>query len=124
MTKEKTKSISYSELAKCVGDCILNNNIRTAFNTDYDDWELINGKTEYCYTHENEKDCEKNDYIDCNHESYDIYQDYIITQSGAEYLQRVSNEIVFYNEKLEMYVWCITHFGTAWNGVYTTIKEI
>jgi hypothetical protein len=31
---------------------------------------------------------------------------------------------VFYNEKLDIYVWGITHFGTAWDYVLTDIKIV
>lgn len=122
ITKEtKTESVSYAELARRVGDCVLNNTIRNS-EEFMDSFEVMNGKTDYCYTHETEEECEKNDHIDCNHEYYDIYQDYIITQGGAEYLERNTNEIVFYSEKLDMYIWGITHFGTSWSGVFTDIK--
>lgn len=51
----------------------------------------------------------------------DIYQYYIVDDNGAEILQEC-NEIVFYNEELDMYVWGVTHYGTAWSYVLTDIK--
>lgn len=42
--------------------------------------------------------------------------------SGADYLKRNTNELVFYSEKMNLYFWGITHFGTSWDGVYTSIK--
>ena len=51
----------------------------------------------------------------------DIYQYYIVDYSGAEILKEC-NEIVFYNEELDMYVWGVTHFGTSWDYVLTDIK--
>lgn len=113
------KEISYSELARRVGDCILNNEI---MNTEEGFWELVNGDDTYCYAHETKKECEEREE-DCRHESYDIYQNYIITESGADYLKRNTNEVVYYNEKLNMYLWGITHFGTSWDEVFTTINE-
>ena len=51
----------------------------------------------------------------------DIFQYYIVSDSGAELLEEI-NEIVFYNEELDMYVWGVTHFGTSWDYVLTDIK--
>ena len=53
--------------------------------------------------------------------SDEIYQYYIVTDNGAEILKEI-NEIVFYNEELDMYVWGVTHFGTAWSYVLTDIE--
>lgn len=51
----------------------------------------------------------------------DIYQYYIVDDNGAEILKEC-NEIVFYNETLDMYVWGVTHWGTSWDYVLTDIK--
>ena len=51
----------------------------------------------------------------------DIFQYYIVSDSGAKLLEEI-NEIVFYNEELDMYVWGVTHFGTSWDYVLTDIK--
>lgn len=51
----------------------------------------------------------------------DIFQYYIVDYNGAEILKEI-NEIVFYNEELDMYVWGVTHFGTSWSYVLTDIK--
>lgn len=51
----------------------------------------------------------------------EIYQYYIVSDNGAEILKEI-NEIVFYNEALDMYVWGVTHFGTSWSYVLTDIK--
>lgn len=51
----------------------------------------------------------------------DIYQYYIVDDNGARILEEI-NEIVFYNEELDMYVWGVTHYGTAWSYVLTDIK--
>lgn len=55
----------------------------------------------------------------CN--NAEIYQYYIVSSRGAEILEKI-NEIVFYNEELDMYVWGVTHFGTSWDYVLTDIK--
>lgn len=120
-TPKTTERISYKELAERVGDCILNNEVQSQLGGEYE-FELTNGADNYCYTHENEAECEANDHIDCNHESIDVYQTYIIDASGADYLKRRTNEIVYYCEKLELYLWGITHFGTSWSIIFTDIS--
>lgn len=51
----------------------------------------------------------------------DIYQYYIVSDNGARILKEI-NEIVFYNDELDMYVWGVTHYGTSWSYVLTDIK--
>ncbi len=91
--------LDYNTLAKIVGDCILNNTILE--ETMYD-WDVVT-------------DC---DYVE------DIYQYYIISEQGYEFLNEYTDEIVFYNEKLDIYLWGITHFGTSWDYVLTDIKLV
>ena len=95
--------VDYATLAKSF-DCILNNDIiqKTA---DVGYWEEYNG-SEY-----NE---EYDEYID-------VYQYYIISEQGAKILSECTEEIVWYNEELDMYVWGVTHFGTSWSYVLTDI---
>ena len=52
----------------------------------------------------------------------DIYQYFIISSNGAEILKEWTDEIVFYNDELDMYVWGVTHWGTGWDYVLTDIK--
>ena len=52
----------------------------------------------------------------------EIFQYFIISDNGAEILKDYTNEIVFYNEALDMYVWGVTHWGTSWDYVLTDIK--
>ena len=51
----------------------------------------------------------------------EIFQYFIISDNGAEILQYWTNEIVFYNEELDMYIWGVTHWGTGWDYVLTDI---
>lgn len=51
----------------------------------------------------------------------EIFQYYIISDSGKRILEENTNEIIFYNEELDLYVWGITHFGTGWDYVLTSI---
>lgn len=52
----------------------------------------------------------------------DIFQYYIISDSGAEILSEWTDEIVLYNEELNINLWCVTHYGTAWDYVLTDIE--
>lgn len=90
--------LDYKTLSKIVGPCILNNTIRSE---TMEDWEIATGE-----------------FIDM------IFQDYIIDEYGYAFLAEFTDEIVFYNEKLDLYVWGITHFGTAWDYVLTDIKLV
>lgn len=95
--------IDYATLAKSF-DAVLNNDIISK-TQEVGYWECVNGT---------ECDEETGDY-------YEIYQYYIISQSGFETLQRMTDEIVYYNEELDMYVWGVTHYGTSWDYVLTDI---
>lgn len=96
--------LDYLTLSKIVGDRILNNSIVPYIG--FYEWEIING-------------CEENE-----EGYYEVYQYYIISDSGAKFLEENTNEIVYYHEDLDMYVWGITHFGTSWDYVLTNIKLV
>ena len=86
-----------SALSEIVGATILNNNIRTA---TMEDWDLYSGE----WTGDV------------------VFQDYIITEQGAQLLEHLTDELVFYNEELDLYIWAITHFGTSWDYVLTGVE--
>lgn len=96
--------LDYRTLAKIVGDCILNNNLIE--ETRFIGWELVNG----------------DDYGEYEYE--EIYQYYIISEYGYEFLSRHTDEIVYYNDALDVYLWGVTHFGTSWDYVLTDVKLI
>lgn len=50
----------------------------------------------------------------------EVFQWYIV---GSEALNLLSenNEIVMYNERLDLYLWGVTHCGTSWTDVLTDI---
>lgn len=79
---------NYEDLARQVGGMVLANDIAIR-NLD-----LING-----------------DFG----EGDEIFQFYIISDPG--FLLEHTDELVFYDDELHIYVWGITHFGTAWSGV-------
>lgn len=95
--------LDYHTLSKIVGDAILNNDIMAY--SGYENWETVCGEEEDEYGNYHE-----------------VYQYYIITEFGYQFLEEYTDEIVYYNEKLDMYVWGITHFGTGWDYVLTDTK--
>lgn len=91
--------LEYLTLSKIVGDCVLSINIMRY--TDYLGWELVNGD---------------------DGEYHEVYQHYIISDSGANFLMEYTDELVYYHEELDMYIWGVTHWGTSWDYVLTNIK--
>lgn len=93
--------VDYATLAKCF-DSVLNNDIMS-LTYDIGCWEQVSGTID-------------------NSEEIEVFQWFIIDDWGARLLQQETNEIVYYNETLDMYLWGVTHFGTSWNYVLTNIK--
>lgn len=139
--------VDYSTLAKSF-QAVLNNEI-IANTSDVGYWEQLSGyvdnseeidelldeakELEDSIDLENEEETEATqELLDSIYERIDelneeqerteeIFQYYIVDDNGAEILQEC-NEIVFYNETLDMYVWGVTHYGTSWSYVLTNIK--
>lgn len=108
-------TITYSELARRVGDIFLLNNI-PELTPDW--YESIENYTPMSENEEGElvEDYDNGDYPE-------IMQWYAITESGYDYLKRNTSEIIGYSGPLDTHYWCITHFGTSWSYVHTTIEE-
>lgn len=51
----------------------------------------------------------------------EIYQYFIVSDNAVSILA-LNNEIVYYIEDLDVYVWGVTHWGTSWDYVLTNIK--
>ena len=51
----------------------------------------------------------------------EVFQWYIVDGNGADICQE-AGETVYYNAALDMYLWGVTHYGTAWAYVMTNIK--
>lgn len=99
--------IDYRTLANSF-DAVMNNDIiKNTCDIGY--WDIVNG-------------CEYWEDEDGNENYHDIFQLFIISDAGADILKDYTNEIVYYNETLDMYVWGITHYGTSWDYVLTDIK--
>lgn len=110
--------LDYYTLSKILGDVILNNNLMTF---DGLEWELVSGEDVYgCDVDGEPCDIESDECY--NIYPINVYQTYIISESGYQFLNRYTDEIVYYNEELDLYLWGITHFGTSWDYVLTDIK--
>lgn len=53
---------------------------------------------------------------------HEIFQYFIIDDAGAQILQDWTDEIVYYIDYLDIYIWGVTHYGTSWDYVLTNIK--
>lgn len=51
----------------------------------------------------------------------EIFQYFIISSYGAQILQELTDEIVYYLPVINCYVWGVTHWGTSWDYVLTDI---
>lgn len=135
--------VDYATLAKAF-DAVLNNDI---MNLTYDIgyWEQVSGiidNTDEIEELEEKRDCleeenetspsqiieneideinEKIEELESEQDYQEVYQWFIVDDWGARLLQEI-NEIVYYNEKLDMYLWGVTHYGTSWDYVLTSIK--
>lgn len=110
--------LDYQTLAGIVGDMILNNTLMTL--EDFY-WELETGQDQYGY------DIDGNECDPCSDECYgvdiiEVYQTYIISEYGYKFLRDHTDEIVYYCEELDIYLWGITHYGTSWDYVLTNIE--
>lgn len=52
----------------------------------------------------------------------EVFQWYIVDGNGADIIKEYTDDPLYYNEELDMYLWGITHFGTAWSYVLTDVK--
>ena len=71
-------------------------------------WELVNGL---------DFDYEEEEII----EELEVFQWYIVSDSGAQIIQDYTNEILYYHDELDIYLWGVTHWGTGWDYVLTDI---
>ena len=102
-----TTTISYAELAKRLDAIKLFNK---APELDQNIYEGLENGNLYWDTDDDDLQVE-------------VFQWYLITPSDAEYLKSVTNELIFYSDVLDEYVWGITHFGTPWDSVEVNINE-
>lgn len=99
----ENNAVDYRTLASTF-DAVSAGNIREC--TDWEDWEQVSG---FC------DDTDSEDYQDP-----EVFQEFIVSSQGAEILQD-AGEIVYYSERLDLYIWGVAHWGTAWDHVLTDI---
>lgn len=134
--------VDYETLAKCF-DAVLNNDIMR-LTYDIGSWDQVSGTVDN--SDEIEELEEKRDELEEQNESspsqileneideindkiedleseqddQEVFQWYIVDDWGARLLKKI-NQIVYYNEVLDMYLWGVTHYGTSWDYVLTNI---
>lgn len=96
--------LDYATFSKAF-QAVLNNDIISK-TQDIGYWDIVNGS---------EYDEESDSYEE-------IFQYYIVDNNGAKIIQNFTDEILFYNEEFDLYVWGVTHWGTSWDYVLTDIK--
>lgn len=89
-------------------DHVLNNSIFQLGQDIGYGWELVNGL---------DFDYEEEEII----EEPEVFQWYIVSDSGAQIIQDYTNEILYYHDELDIYLWGVTHWGTGWDYVLTDI---
>lgn len=89
-------------------DHVLNNSIFELGQGIGYGWELVNGL---------DFDYEEEEII----EEPEVFQWYIVSNSGAQIIQDYTNEILYYHDELNIYLWGVTHWGTGWDYVLTDI---
>lgn len=103
---------------------ILNEKLSALDSNDYEDEREYEDRyeelTEQIRIFEDELyDLENESFWD---HDYDCYQQFIISENGAKILADYTNQVVWYNEDLDLYLWDINHYGTGWDYVLTEIK--
>lgn len=90
--------LDFKTLASILEDCILNNTLR---DRTMSDWEIVAGEFDDM-----------------------VMSDYIISEYGYKFLKEYTDELVFYNENLDIYIWAVTRWGTRWDYELTNTKLV
>ncbi len=103
----QNKRVDYATLDKAF-DSVLCNSMMYLMRSGKYSWEMINGT----------------DYDEEDDSFREIYQYYVISDYGYRILSEYTDEIVYYCDELDIYVWGVTHYGTAWDYVLTSIEIV
>ena len=52
----------------------------------------------------------------------EVFQWFIVDGNGADIIKEYTDDPLYYNETLDMYLWGVTHYGTSWDYVLTDVK--
>lgn len=52
----------------------------------------------------------------------EVFQWFIVDNNGADIIKTYTDDPLYYNEVLDMYLWGVTHYGTSWSYVLTDVK--
>lgn len=96
--------LDYATFAKAF-DAVLNNSIMEKGWSIGNGWELVNGS----------------DYDEDTDEYTEVFQWFIVSDNGAQMIQDYTDEILYYHEELDIYLWGVTHWGTSWDYVLMDI---
>lgn len=149
---QKCGYVDYRTLAKAFDAVMCNDIMTATSGTDCGEWELLTDGRDYDRIEElaekideisdelfdlyheeegpevlaeiEEKEAELKELEEEREEAEDIpeiFQYFIVSDAGAEILKE-AGEILFYNERLGLTVWGVTHYGTSWDYVLTNIK--
>lgn len=118
--------VDYATLAKSF-DAVMNNTI-IANTQEIGYWECVSGSEGEFYTNADGdvidtweyEQLDEDEQANYDYEYNEVFQWFIVSDCGAKILQN-ADEIVYYNEVLDMYVWGVTHCGTSWDYVLTDI---
>lgn len=132
--------VDYGTLSRAF-DAVLCNDVTklfyTSINGEYTEAEQVNGfidnseeieaLEEKILESENDEEIEAlqeriEQLEDEQNRQEEIFQYFIISDSGAEILKRWTNEIIYYIPTIDIYIWGVTHCGTSWDYVLTDIK--
>lgn len=90
-------------------------------------FDIYCGSDHYYYNSDGEEITESEFYEQEDSGAYDgyaeVYQYYIISAYDAERLATYTNELVIYNSDLDLYLLCVCHWGTSWDGVPANWKN-
>lgn len=96
--------LDYKSLGRIIEDYIPNDVIRNNIDVD-EEWEIVAGKDD-----ETGGDM--------------IMHEYIISEHGCAFLKEYTDELVFYNREIDVYIWAVTHTNTSWDYVLTGTKLV
>lgn len=124
--KENRKS--YKEMIEfCCDSLILNNDLLQELEKRDCYFELYCGDYVY-YEDDNGEQISREKAAKLGEGNYseiykEFYQYYLISEQDARRLADYTNETVFYNSDLDLYLLAVDHLGTYWGGVPANWKD-